>query len=267
MSTSTANVTVTNIPLSPMRVTWGGVDIGGTTGDVTLTKKTLMSPIMVDQYGKTEVEYKVSGYQYSIKFTLAEVLNKANWKLIYPSDLYSSTGTGIIATQMNIGDSMYSKAVPMILHPLEKPNGDLSEDYNMAKVISTQASEVKYGPEKQTGLAVEIHIFPNLGVSPPLFMTFGDPTISLTPASAAAATPGSNTGNGTIGSEAAYSGITLSETITVLCVDSTSGNKFSVQGSLSGALGVFSIAAGSKKPGSAQGRTRGKAISKWRRTQ
>jgi hypothetical protein len=106
-----------------------------------------------------------------------------------------------------------------------------------------QASEVKYGPEKQTGLAVEIHIFPNLGVSPPLFMTFGDPAIGLIAASAGAATPGANTGNGTISSIAVFSGITKSETITINMLDTVTGNDFSVTGSVSGALGVFHLAA------------------------
>jgi hypothetical protein len=222
-----------------MRVTYNGVDLGGTTDSVTISKKIDMADVMVDQYGKTPIDKKVSGYAYSIKFTLAEVKNKANWKVVFPSDsLVTSGPNSAISADMNIGDSLYARAQLLVLHPLEATNGDLSEDYNFPKAASIQTSEVKYGPEKQTGLSVEIIVFPNLGVSPPHFFTYGDPSIGTTPASAAGPVAGSNTGNGTITNVAVFNGVTKTETITVLFLDGGgTGNNYIVTGSISGALG------------------------------
>lgn len=243
MSTSTATVNPANIPLTPMRVTFAGVDLGGTTGDVTFSKKISMADVMVDQYGKTPIDKVVSGYAYSIKFTLAEVKNKSNWKVVFPSDVLVTDGPSTaIVSNLNIGDHLYAKAQLLTLHPLENADGDLSNDYTFEKAASIQASEVKYGPDKQTGLAIEIVIFPNLNVTPARFCIYGDPNITMTSASAGSPTPGSNTGNGTIDTVAVFNGVTLSETITATCLDGGSaGTDFVVSGSVSGALGYVHV--------------------------
>ncbi len=244
MSTSTANVNPLNIPLSPMRVNFMGVDLGGTVGDVTFSKKIEMADIMVDQFGKTPIDKVVSGYGYSVKFTIAEVKDKSNWKKVFPSDRLITSGPNTsIISDMNIGDHLYAQSGVLILHPLENADADLSQDYKFEKAASIQVSEVKYGPSKQTGLAIEIVIFPNLSITPARFMIHGDPSVGAVAASAAAAVAGSNTGNGTIGTIAVFSGVTKTETITVTCLDATSGNNFVVEGSISGALGYCHIAA------------------------
>lgn len=244
MSTSTATVNPLNIPLSPMRVTFKGVDLGGTTGSVKFSKKIAMADIMVDQYGKTPIDKVVSGYAYSVKFTLAEVKYKPNWQVVFPSDVIVNSGpNSAVQSLMNIGDHLYAKSGLLLLHPLENANGDLSADYNFAKAASIQTSEVDYGPDKQTGLSVEIVIFPDLSQSPPKFFTYGDPTIGTINASAGSPTPGSNTGNGTIDTVAVFNGVTVAETITATCIDATTGNNFIVSGSVSGALGYVHVGA------------------------
>ena len=244
MSVSTASVNPLNIPLSPMRVNFNGVDLGGTVNEVTLSKKILLADVMVDQLGKTSLDKKVSGYDYSVKFTISEVKNKDNWKVVFPSDQEVNSGTKSIISTIQIGDSMYAKAGVLILHPLENADGDLSGDYKFEKAASIQVTEIKYGPDKQSGLTIEMHIFPNLNVSPGRFMIFGDPTIGIVNAAAAAAVPGGgNTGNGTISAEAVFNAVTKTETITLTCLDAVTGNNFSVTGSLSGALGVLHVGA------------------------
>lgn len=246
MSTSTANVQPQDIPLTPMRVTWNGVDQGGTTDHCTVSVKYAMANIEVDQFGKTIIDQVVSGMAFHVKTVLAESRNADKWAVAFPSmHEVVNGGTKSMYADMQIGDHLLAKAKTLILHPLERADADLAGDFTFTKAICINASEVKYGPDKQTGLSVEFMIYPDISVSPAKFMIFGDPSNGLTAATIAAAVAGSNTGNGTIGTEAAYNGITKTETITLLCVGASTGNDFYVSGSVSGALGEFHIAAGS----------------------
>lgn len=243
MSVSTANVNPLNIPLSPMRVKAGGVDLGGTVGEVTLSIKYEMADIMVDQFGKSILDKVVSGLAYSVKTTLAEVKNKDNWKVLFPSIHQVGSGPTSIYSDMQIGDHMLPKSIPLLLHPLENADGDLSEDYLFYKATATQVTEIKYGPEKQSGLSIEWVIYPDTSAVPARYMLHGDPSIGLVAASAGSPVAGSNTGDGTVTSVAVYNGVTKTETITIEVLDAVSGNNIQVSGSLSGILGVGHIAA------------------------
>lgn len=247
MPVSTANVSPQLIELSPMRVTYKGVDLGGTVDGVSVNVKYDMADIMVDQYGKTSLNKIVSGHAMSVKFVLAETKLKDNWKVAFPfSHLVTSAGNKQEYFDIAIGSDLLATSGNLILHPLSHVDADLSGDYKIFKAGAVSASELKYGPEKQVGLAVEMIMFPDTSVSPARFLVFGDPTIGLIAASAApAVAAGGNVGNGTIGTEVAYSGFTRTEVITVSCVGASTGNDFAVSGSLSGPLGVFHVAAAS----------------------
>lgn len=246
MSTSTANVQPQNIALTPMRLTWNGTDLGGTTDHCTVSIKYTYANIEVDQFGKTVIDQVVSGIAFHVKTVLAESRNADKWAVAFPS--MSEVVNGSVKSMyadMQIGDHLLAKAKVLNLHPMERANTDLANDFTFYKAICIGASEVKYGPDKQTGLSVEFMVYPDISVSPPRFMVFGDPSNGLTPASVAAAVPGTNTGNGTITNEAVFNGVTATETITVLCVGATTGNDFYVSGSVSGPLGEIHLAAAS----------------------
>ncbi len=247
MSTSTATVNPNNISLTPQRVTFNGVDLGGTVASVKIKKDIKMSDIMVDQFGKTPIDKVVSGYAYEVTFELAEVKFKPNWKVVFPSDSLITSGPNqSVRSDMQIGDHLLAHSALLNLHPLEASNADVSTDYNFPKAASIQTSEIDYGPEKQSGLKVTMVIFPDLSASPPHFMTYGDPSIGSVSASAGSPTPGANTGNGTIDTVAVFNGVTKAETITILGLDGGgSGNDFVVSGSVSGALGYVHVAAAS----------------------
>jgi hypothetical protein len=247
MSTSTANVTPTNIPLSPMRVEYNGVDLGGTTNEVSMSIHYDMADIKVDQFGTSIIDKVVKGLAYSVKLVLAEVKNKDNWKVVFPS-IHEVVVSGVktIYSDMQIGDHMYPKAFPLLLHPLENADADLSEDYLFYKATATNVTEIKYGPEKQSGLQVEFIVYPDVGTVPARYMYHGNPANGLVPAAAGSPTPGSNTGNGTITNVSVFNGVTYTETITINVLDGgVTGNNIQVSGSVSGILGVAHIAAAS----------------------
>lgn len=244
MSASNSVVTPSDIVLTPVRVNFNGVDLGATEGGVTAAVKYDMADILADQFGKTPLNKIVSGQAFTCKLILAESKNKANWKVAFPSAKLL-TGNTNVYFDMQIGDDLLSKAKNLILHPLANVDGDKSGDILFYKAAAMNASEVKYGPDKQTGLQVEFIVFPDTSVVPARMIMLGDPANGIVNAMAAAPVAGSNTGNGTITSQAATNAGTKTETITVQCVGigSASANVFEVSGSVSGILGVFSLAA------------------------
>jgi len=246
MSLSNATITPTDIPLTPMRVNWNGVDLGGTTEGVTLSLKYETADIMIDQWGKTSADKKVSGQAYSVKMTLAEIKNKDTFHAAFQSaHEITSGGNKMIYSDLQIGDSLLAKSQVLILHPLEKSDADLSEDFKFFKAIPIQVSEVKYGPDKQSGLSVEFVIFPDSTTVPARFWIYGDPSIGIV--NAVAGSPsynGGNTGNGTVDTISVANGYTKTETITGLCVGigASSATVFEISGSVSGVLGVVTLA-------------------------
>lgn len=244
MSVSQATVTPTNISLSPMQVKFNSVDLGGTAGGVDISIKYDMADIHVDQFGKSVIDKVVSGVEFNVKTVLAEIKNKDNWKVAFPSAYEVTSSTKGVYFTMQVGDHLLGHAQQLVLHPLEAAANDLTTDYTFYKAVATEVSDVKYGPDKQSGLSVTFVILPDTSVSPAQYMYFGDTTVGRTAASAGAPAL-TGTGNGTIDTVAVTNGVTKTETITVKCVGSSTGNDFYVSGSLSGALGELHVAAAS----------------------
>lgn len=241
MPVSYSNVNPANLELTPMRVTFNGVDLGGTLGNVLVTPKYVKAPLMADQYGKTVLDRRVSAVEITVTTELAEVLNKDNWKVVFPHAKEVTSGTKLIQWVNAIGDSDLSHSAQLLLHPLSKADADLTENYLFYKACSSAESEITYSPEGQAKLKIVWNILPDTSVSPAVFFIYGDPAVGLV-----AATAGSpsftGTGNGTMGSVVAYSGITKTETITATCVTAVAnGGIFFVSGSLSGALGLATV--------------------------
>lgn len=247
MSASNSVINPTAIVLTPMRVTFNGVDLGSTEGGVTVHVKYDLADVMIDQFGKTPLTSKVSGQAYSVKLVLSETADKSKWKVAFPhAKLVGTIPNQSVYFDMQIGDDLLARSSTLLLHPLSLVDADLSQDILIYKAGATSAVELKYGPEKQVGLSVEFKVYPDTSVIPAKLMLYGDPSNGVVHATiAAAVAAGGNTGNGTIGTEVAYDAGTKTETLTVLCVGQTGGNNFDVSGSISGALGPIHLAAAS----------------------
>ncbi len=251
MSLSTATVTPVNMELTPMRVTFNSVDLGGTLSNVVVHVKYNKSPIHADQFGNTVLDQRVSGQEMTVTCDIAEVNLKANWKVVFPnSHLVTSGGNTQEYFDMQIGDNDLAHAYPLILHPLSRSNADLAGDFKFFLATATSTSDVTYSPTGQAKLKVVFHVFPDTGVTPARWLVYGDPAIGVTAASAASASF-SGSGGGLIGSVTAYTGYTKTETVTATCVGAVSnGGKFYVSGSVSGALGLATVGIAFTTPGS-----------------
>lgn len=250
MSISTATVTPTNMELTPMRVTFNGVDLGGTLSNVAVHIKYSKAAIHADQFGTTILDQRISGQEMTVTCDLAEVNLKSNWKAVFASShLITSGGNTQEYFDMQIGDTDLSHANILILHPLSKSNADLSGDFKFYLATATASSDVTYSPTGQAKLKVVFHIFPDTGTVPARWMVYGDPSIGVVAATCTQAYAG--TGNGLMSSLTAYSGYTRTETITVTCVTAIANSgKFFVTGSVSGALGLATVGLSFTCPGS-----------------
>lgn len=242
---STANVNQTKMDLGPVRVTYNGVDLGGTLDNATVNVKYDMGEIKADQTGTTILDHRIVGLQITVETALAEVQSKDKWKVAFPyMDLITSGPNQAGYFQSKNGLSLYDVAAPLILHPLNKVDADKSQDYKFYKAAANSESTIVYGPNEQVKLKCVWNIYPDAGVTGQPQMFIGDPAIGLIAASAAAAVPGGgNVGNGTVGSIVAYSGFTQTETITLTCVGVPAANQanFSVSGSITGAMGIATL--------------------------
>lgn len=245
MSVSTANVTPSNMELTPMRVKFNGVDLGGTLSNVVISLKYTKAEIMADQFGKSVLDRRVSAQSYQVTTELAEIKDKDIWKVVFPhARLVTSGENQAIYFDMQIGDSDLAHAAELVLHPLSLVDADLSGDFKFYKATASAESEITFAPDGQAKLKIVWNILPDTSVSPARWLFHGDTAVGLVAASASSPVF-SGTGNGTMTSVAVYNGVTDTEVITAKCVTAAAnGGVFFVSGSLNGALGLATLSAG-----------------------
>jgi hypothetical protein len=229
--------------LSPVRVKFGGVDLGGSLGNVVISTKFMKAPIMADQSGKTVRDRRVSGIEITLTTELAQIKDKDIWKVVFPHAKEVVSGPNkAMYFEGAIGDSDLAHAAELLLHPLSLADADLSGDHKFYKACASAESEITYGPEEQARLKIVWNILPDDSTVPDRFYFHGDPAVGLVPASAGAPIQ-SGTGNGTLTAVAVFNGATKTETITakVIAVPGVDEAIFEVTGSVSGFLGNVSL--------------------------
>lgn len=243
MSASNSLINPGNFELSPCRVTFKGVDIGATLGNVVVKNKTALAELKSDQLGSTPIDKRVSGHMFQIDTQFAEVKFKPNWKILFPMHKLVTQGNStLFIFDSQIGFSQVGAAGLLTLHPLSLPNTDKSEDFNVFLAAAEGQADYTFSPSEQVKLKCTWDIYPDFTTSPPRFYYFGDPATALIPASAGPAVPATgNVGNGVVSNITAFSGSTKTETISAQCQAPGSGGSFFVSGSLSGPLGLATV--------------------------
>lgn len=244
---SVAAVNPNDMELTPMRVNFNGVDLGGTLSNVVISPKVTKAPIKADQLGTTILDQRVSGHEITVVTEIAEIKNKDRLKVAMPWVNKVTSGLNkMLYADSQVGRSDLSDAGILILHPLSLADADLSGDWKFFKACAMGDPEPSYGPEGQVKYKVTWRIFPDFTTSPPRFFIHGDPSIGLVAASAGApAAGGGNVGNGTVTGVSVFSGVTKTETITLTCIHAAANaGIFEVSGSLSGPLGNATVGVG-----------------------
>lgn len=236
MSLSFATLAPGNAELTPCQLFYKGIDLGGTTGNVIIKPEDATAPIKYDQLGETDIDYKISGFKMTIETNIAEVQLKDNWKVVFPTHKFvQQGGQKLFYFDSTVGAKLSDYAGLLTLHPLSKAPSDKSGDVNVWLAVAEGKSQLEFSPKNQQILKLTWYVLPDFTTTPPRFFAYGDLAVGLQAATHGTATAGSNTGNGTVGSIAVFSGVTKTETITLTALSATA---FNVVGSLSGPLGL-----------------------------
>jgi hypothetical protein len=180
MPVSFSNTNPANTMLSPCRVNFKGVDLGGTLGNVTVSFETEKSEIKMDQLGTGPIDRVVSKQTMKVAFEIAEIKNKDNWKAVFPHFHEITSGLNkAIYSDSQIGRRDQDDAGLMVLHPLALIDADKSGDHNFYKMISDGTSEIIYGPGEQVRLKFSGIVLPDFSVQPVRYYLHGDPAIGL----------------------------------------------------------------------------------------
>lgn len=237
---SFSTITPSKFELSPMRITYKGVDLGGSLGNVAINIETMLADLRADQFGEGIIDQKVSGLKMTISTELTQIKDPAIWKVVFP--FYKQVGTDPYSFYFDneIGAAASDYAGALILHPLSMQDSDKSQDYKFYKAFAVAKSEPSYGPKEQVKLKVEFMILPDFTTQPARYMLFGDPAIGLVAGSAVQASY-TGTGNGTMGSISVGTSPTT-QTVTVQCIAAqTNAGLFKVTGALTGIIGVATV--------------------------
>lgn len=149
-----------NIELTPMRVSWGGTDLGATSGNATVSIKTEKAPITADQYGKSNLDMRINGMNITVTTDLLEARSVTTWSEVFPSATFASGANASITFQLPIGQSDLANAKLLTLHPLVKADTDTTQDHNFYLAYPNEQSEIVYGPSGESKLKLVWNVFP-----------------------------------------------------------------------------------------------------------
>lgn len=169
-------VDITKMELTPCTVKFNNIDLGGTIDNVEVTVETQKAPLLADQFGKTELDGRVSGHVVKVKTKLTEVQTRDNWIVAFPfATKESGSPSGDFIQYSNkVGSAYYAAAKALILHP-KSMGAAKTMDWNFGKAIAQGVSPFVFGPEEQQGLEVEFVIYPD--TTSENFFKIGDPAL------------------------------------------------------------------------------------------
>lgn len=179
MPSSNANVTVSKFDIGPCRVTYDGLDLGGTLSNVTVAFKYEKADMKADQAGTTILDQAVSGLDVTVETEIAEVTNNDVLKKIFPNATPVEVGSNKALDFGNqVGERMLAtKAKILILHPLNQTDAELTHDWYFYKAAPTEESSYVFSPTDQGKMKIVWRILLDLTVDPPVMFRLGDNTI------------------------------------------------------------------------------------------
>lgn len=174
---ATAN-NVKNVKLGVCRVLFDGNDMGFTKGGVDVTVSTETHEVQVDQHGQTPINEYIMGRTVTVKVPLAETTLENLVKIMPGATLVGGSGSiARVDVPTAVGTSLVELARELILHPINKPDTDKSEDFIVHLAATAGALEFAYKLEDERIFNSEFKGYPN---EDGLLFSVGDP-LATTP--------------------------------------------------------------------------------------
>lgn len=166
-----------NIQLGTCKVLFDGQDMGLTIGGVDVNVTTETHQTTVDQYGDTVVNEYIKGRNVTVSTRFAEttlenlVALMPGSKLVVdatdPSKMRVDVSTGV-------GKNLVKLAKPLVLHPIDLPDEDKSQDFTLLRAATPGGMEYAFKKDDERVYTAEFKGYPD--AEGKLF-TVGDPAV------------------------------------------------------------------------------------------
>lgn len=169
---------VLNVKVKPMELTWGASGIGFTEGDLELTLEEQGVDITAHQEGTNVLDFIRTGKVSEIAVQLKEV-DQAKLDYILTQSGATVTASGATGSVTVWGGSkdftgVLAQAQKLVLHPVTKAEGDLSEDIAAWKAYPMPES-ISFSGENPSLLSITFKIFPDSAKAKAArYLVFGD---------------------------------------------------------------------------------------------
>lgn len=167
-----------NVKLGVCRAIYNGVDLGLTKGGVEVTVTTETHKTEVDQYGKTPINEIIMGRVVTAKVPMAETTLDNMVKImpgaVLVTDSVDSTKK-VVKVPTGTGTSLLGIAQALVLHPVNLPENDPSEDFTIFKAATAGALSFAYKLEDERVFSCEFTGYPDADGN---LFAYGDTTAS-----------------------------------------------------------------------------------------
>ncbi len=164
---------MSNYELGPCKIEYpAGVDLGRTSGGITVSVEETFAPINTDQDGESPVDEFITGTQISVEGSLAEITLE-NLAKVHKATVVTDGTKKKVDINPNVGTSLLSTADVMIIKPYD--GGSVTADANswitLYKAGMRANTNLNYNVSDQRVLAFTATGFPNTAGN---IATFGD---------------------------------------------------------------------------------------------
>jgi hypothetical protein len=170
--------TAENIKMGTCKISFDGTDLGLTMGGVEVTVETTTKETKVDQFGDTVANETIMGRNITVSAPLAET-TLDNMVLLMPGTTKIVDGTDLTKMKAMItsgtGISLLSRAKELILHPINLPDSDVSEDLIIPLAATAGAMNFAYKYDEERVFNTTFKGYPDRELGGLLFI-YGDKT-------------------------------------------------------------------------------------------
>jgi len=149
---------LTKVQAGPVKVFLNGTEVGHTETGVEFVLRPRFVERTLDEFGETPVELIHTGDTCEVKLRCGEWV-LANLKAVYPPGL---DGGSYLGFGRKPGFRYSTAAKTLVLHPLELPDQDSSNDVTLWKAVAASAVQVGFTNEGDRLFEVTFRALPDL---------------------------------------------------------------------------------------------------------